>query len=92
MLWEDFVSNFDGIDICNRSRGVRDLYLDLHEDDGCRRHAGPAVGCAYGCFLYWCCCEGVRALYCGKVATKKTLEPHTGRDDGMLQSVAAWVV
>jgi hypothetical protein len=34
----------------------------------------------------------VRALYCGKVATKKTLEPHTGRDDGMLQSVAAWVV
>jgi calpain-15 len=88
MNWDDFIAHFNGLDVCNRSRGVRDLYLDLHEDDGCRRHnAGPAKGCAYGCFLYWFCCEGVKALYCGKVAGKQTLKPHGGHDDSMLSQM-----
>jgi calpain-15 len=88
MNWDDFIAHFNGLDVCNRSRGVRDLYLDLHEDDGCRRHnAGPAKGCAYGCFLYWFCCEGVKALYCGKVAGKQTVKPHGGHDDSMLSQM-----
>ena len=82
------MKHFNGLDICNRSRGVRDLYLDLHEDDGCQQHQlGPAKGCTYGCYRYWCCCQGVRALYCGKVAAKQTVKPSTGRDDGMLQQI-----
>ena len=66
--WSDFVQHFNSLDICNRSRGIRDLYLDLHESDGWKDCVGPAKGCLGGCLGYWLMCDGCKALYCGKDA------------------------
>jgi hypothetical protein len=45
----------------DRSRGIDDVRLDVHEDEGC---VGPTKGCAKGCLMYYCCCRGVAALCC----------------------------
>ncbi|KAJ1622984.1 hypothetical protein T492DRAFT_912944 [Pavlovales sp. CCMP2436] len=68
MQWEDFCAHWDHIEICDRSSGVRDLALDLNEEDGC---IGPTIGCVLGCGWYWACCQGLGALYC----------KHTGSDE-----------
>jgi hypothetical protein len=49
------------MDICHRSRGIRDVRLDIHEDDGC---IGPTKGCCIGCGQYYCCCKGCWRLCC----------------------------
>ncbi|KAG8464683.1 hypothetical protein KFE25_010051 [Diacronema lutheri] len=61
MSWDDFVLTWDHLEICDRSTGVRDLALDLNEEDGC---IGPTIGCMLGCSWYWFCCRGVAALSC----------------------------
>jgi calpain-15 len=54
MRWEDFALSFDSIDVCQRSTGLRDLNIDLHEADGCLRNcAGSCLGCCQGCGLCW---------------------------------------
>ena len=47
---------------------MRDLYLDLKEDDGCKDCLGPLKGCGGGCLSFWCACKGCKAIYCGKAA------------------------
>ena len=43
---EDFVEQFNNVDVCQRSKGVHDLYIDLHEGDGCLDQCmGPIMGC-----------------------------------------------
>lgn len=61
MSWADFTRTWDHLEVCDRSTGLRDLSLDLNEEDGC---VGPTVGCLLGCGFYWCCCAGVGALCC----------------------------
>ena len=61
MEWKDFRQHFQSIDVCHRSRSLRDVRLDIHEDDGCK---GPVLGCVRGCFGYYCLCKGCRALCC----------------------------
>ena len=92
MHWDDFSKHFNGLDICNRSRGVRDLYLDLYEEDSCPRHnIGPAKGCFFGCLKFWLCFAGCKALYCGKIADKKTAKPREGKDDDFLDHITVGV-
>ena len=51
---EDFVQQFDNVDVCQRSKGLHDLYIDLHENDGCLPHcSGPTKGCTWGCCKFW---------------------------------------
>ena len=87
MPWKEFIAHFNSVDICNRSRGVRDLFLDLKEDDGCQNCLGPLKGCATGCVSFWCWCKGVKALYCGKTASEQTLEMTKGKDDDLLDRI-----
>jgi calpain-15 len=61
MEWADFTKHFQNIDVCHRSKGLRDVRLDIHEDDGCR---GPVLGCIGGCCSYYCMCKGCVALCC----------------------------
>ena len=45
MEWGDFSATFSRIDFCNRSTGLRDLNLDVMEEDGC---VGACKGCCSG--------------------------------------------
>lgn len=52
---------FKNLDFCFRTTGWDDLELDIHEE---KPIIGPCWGCAEGCFSYWFCCKGMRALFC----------------------------
>lgn len=63
MNFTDFTEHFDQIDLCDRTTGFRDIYLDYHDDtQGC---AGPMMGCIKGCTKFWGLCEGCRATTFG---------------------------
>ena len=58
MDWKDFIEHFDDINVCQRSKGLHDLYIDLQEGDGCFTNlCGPTQGCAWGCCKFWCMCK-----------------------------------
>eukprot|EP01013_Petalomonas_cantuscygni_P043810 TRINITY_DN8485_c0_g1_i1.p1 TRINITY_DN8485_c0_g1~~TRINITY_DN8485_c0_g1_i1.p1 ORF type:complete len:529 (+),score=48.38 TRINITY_DN8485_c0_g1_i1:73-1659(+) len=59
---EDLVRMFDKLDICDRSTGLGNLHLDVHERLGC---CGPCCGCMKGCCCFWCGCRGLASLCCG---------------------------
>jgi len=61
MEWGDFRQHFQSIDVCHRSKSLRDVRLDIREDDGCK---GPILGCVAGCCSYYCLCKGCCALCC----------------------------
>ncbi|GFR49847.1 hypothetical protein Agub_g11947 [Astrephomene gubernaculifera] len=60
MEWKDVYTYYQSIDFCVRTTGFEDIALDLHEERPC---SGPMLGCLEGCFRYWFCCLGVRALF-----------------------------
>ena len=74
MELSDVVQHFRNFDICDRSRGLADLRLDVHEEMGCR---GPCYGLCAGCAKFWCRCRGVRRLICGHTSTGETREGRT---------------
>ena len=87
MEWNDFLKVFTKISFCNRSTGLRDLNLDVREDDGC---VGVCKGCMSGCCEYWCCCKGCKALYCDHKASYATMKlDGKGRDDDILDVLSA---
>ena len=65
--------------------------VDMHEADGWENAAGSCKGCMGGCLRFWCCCHGLKALYCGKMAKEPTLKPHKGRDDHLLAHISSEV-
>jgi len=70
MNWHDFQSIFTDVDICHRSTGIHDLVLDIHEECDL---VGPIIGCTKGCFNFWCCCKGCKAIYYPTTSKKETL-------------------
>jgi hypothetical protein len=30
------------------------------------------MGCMSGCGAFWCCCQGVRVIYCGNQTSEET--------------------
>ena len=66
MTYADFKSKFTIVHVCERST-KRDLRLDIHEDMGM---AGPAYGCATGCYDFWFRCHGVQKIIMGKDSLK----------------------
>merc|ERR1719238_622285 len=71
MSYEDFSENFSWVGICDRSIDADNLeYKVLGE----RTHLGPAKGCAKGCCIFWCTCEGYRRIYFPKKSEKETVE------------------
>lgn len=66
MVYEDFVERYNVLEFCLRSTGFDDVRLELHE---MHPVVGPCWGCLEGCFSYWCCCEGAKALFCGRKVT-----------------------
>lgn len=87
MDFEDFCRLFDKIDLCDRTVGVTDLYLDIKEDDGCCKKAfGPCMGCTSGCVVYWCCCKGCRVLYGGHDSQPSTRKPEIVAADDSVAS------
>lgn len=75
MCWEDFCENFTQLDICDRSTGVEELAIDLHEGEGC---LGPARGCVEGCFKFWCCCVSCKMFCFAHRSSDTTLNANGG--------------
>eukprot|EP00667_Euglena_gracilis_P022227 EG_transcript_24649 len=67
----DVVRHFRNFDVCDRTRDVNDLRLNIHEEKGC---PGPCYGCCGGCLRFWCQCRGCRRLICGHKSTGETRE------------------
>jgi calpain-15 len=70
MLWEDFVKHYNNIEVCDRKQSLRDLTLEVHEEDG---PCGICCGCVGGCCEYYCCCVGCHKLYCVRKPTPVTI-------------------
>jgi len=68
MSWDDFLKNFDGIDVCFVNRDLGRVQLDVIEEYSV---FGPFVGCIIGTLKYWICCSGVYHLWCAKSAEKQ---------------------
>ena len=78
MSSEDFFEIFDYITIGIRtSGGFGDIAFNPHEELLC---CGPCCGLLTGCFKFWCCCRGAKALFCAKSPDPRT--------DGNLPPVA----
>lgn len=75
MDFDDFSTNFSGIDIIDRSTGERDLALRIDEEQGC---FGPCCGCAIGCCQFWFCCKGCGILCCSRKADGVTRKGKRG--------------
>mmetsp|Transcript_30505 Transcript_30505/g.79897 ORF Transcript_30505/g.79897 Transcript_30505/m.79897 type:complete len:243 (-) Transcript_30505:78-806(-) len=71
MPYDEFWDRFGQIDLCDRSTGFGDLALDIDEAKG---FCGPARGCAWGCFKYWCMCKMCRASAFGHIGGEPVLE------------------
>eukprot|EP00301_Raphidiophrys_heterophryoidea_P002616 c11219_g2_i2.p1 GENE.c11219_g2_i2~~c11219_g2_i2.p1 ORF type:complete len:399 (+),score=90.53 c11219_g2_i2:361-1557(+) len=69
MSYDDFITMYTCVDVCDRDVDIKDLTLDRKEDTGC---FGIVGGCLVGVSKYWCCCEGCRFLYCGHVSSPDT--------------------
>eukprot|EP01083_Nonionella_stella_P056574 148888_1 len=72
--FNDFIALFDTIQICDRST-IQNLHLDVQEDYG---SCGVVKGCCGGCASYWCCCKGLREIYCGRVTSNQTVYNKVG--------------
>ncbi|KAG2499705.1 hypothetical protein HYH03_002640 [Edaphochlamys debaryana] len=60
MEWKDFCAHYNCLEFCSWSTGFDDIALDVHEE---HLICGPTWGCVEGCFKYWLCCLGIRALF-----------------------------
>jgi len=68
MSFADFIKFFNQISICDRNvRG--DLMLEFDEEAPI---CGPMVGCMKGCACFWCACQGIRTIYCGRGGSTET--------------------
>lgn len=74
MTYDDFWENFQQIDLCDRSTGFGDLAFSVDEQQG---FCGPARGCAWGCFKYWCMCKMCRATVFGHVGGEPLIDGKT---------------
>ena len=70
MEFSDFVATFQSVSVCSRTT-KGDLRLNAHEE---LPLVGPCVGCATGCFYFWCCCRGLRVVYCGEHSSEQLKE------------------
>jgi len=70
MAWEDFIATYNNIEVCDRKQSLRDLTLEVHEEDGA---CGVCCGCLGGCCEYYVCCVGCHKLYCTRKPTLETI-------------------
>lgn len=68
MLFDDFCDYFNQISICDRTT-KKDLTLHYDEDAPI---CGPLLGCAKGCAMFWCVCQGPLTIYCGHESSTDT--------------------
>ena len=71
MSWEDFVKYFDGLDVCFRTQGMRELQFEVAEECGA---CGPFVGGLYGIGRFFCLCQGLYKMWCVRKGTEEELE------------------
>ena len=71
MEFSEFKSFFNNVQVCDRTT-AEDIWLDVEEDSAI---CGPVIGCIGGCTSFWCCCMGVRTIYCGNVTKERTENP-----------------
>lgn len=70
MAWEDFIQQWDQLQIVDRSLDL-DM-LSLKPKDDSKRSVCKA--CSWGCFSYWCLCRGLRYMCCPKRSADKTVD------------------
>lgn len=81
MLWDDFIVHYNNVEVCDRKQSLKDLTLEVHEEDG---PCGVCCGCIGGFCTYYCCCVGCHKLYCVRKPSPITI----GQDEesGMRES------
>eukprot|EP00742_Colponemidia_sp_Colp-10_P021985 GILJ01025894.1.p1 GENE.GILJ01025894.1~~GILJ01025894.1.p1 ORF type:complete len:389 (-),score=12.38 GILJ01025894.1:7-1173(-) len=72
MCSKDFFDIFDYVTVGVRtSGGFGDIAYNPHEEWHC---CGPCCGLVRGCFKFWCCCYGCKALFCAQKGNTRTDE------------------
>lgn len=74
MSWEDFVQNWEKIGVVHRTVDINSLKINVKDDSSC----APVAGCFLGCGWFWCCCAGVRHLYCASRPSDETVKGSAG--------------
>lgn len=70
MSWEDYVKNWERIGVIDRTIDISSLGLTVYNDSMC----APVAACIKGCARFWCCCEGMRRLYCPHRSSDETIK------------------
>lgn len=71
MAWDDFKVYFDGIDVCFRTQGMRELHYEVAEEYGA---CGPVVGGLIGVGRFVCLCQGLYKMWCVREGTADELD------------------
>ena len=67
-----------GVQVCDRKQSLRDLTLQVHEEDG---PCGVCCGCFGGCCEYYVCCVGCHKLYCTRKPTNATIGSDEAKEE-----------
>jgi len=70
MSWEDYVANWERIGVIDRTIDITSMGLTVYNDSMC----APVAACIKGCARFWCCCEGMRRLYCPHRSSDETIK------------------
>jgi len=65
MEYCDFLNIFNVIEICDRTT-IQNLHLSVNEDAESKYKLGILKGFFAGCWHFWCCCHGMKYVYCGR--------------------------
>ena len=65
MEFDDFLRIFNVIEICDRTT-IQNLHLNVNEDAESKYKLGIVKGFFRGCWEFWCCCKGLKNVYCGR--------------------------
>jgi len=65
MQYSDFLQIFNVVEICDRTT-IQNLHLSTNEDNGSKYKLGILKGFVRGCWDFYCCCQGMKNVYCGR--------------------------
>jgi len=92
MAFDDFLKIYNVLEICDRTT-INNLHLNVNEDASSKYKLSILKGCMKGCFNFWCCCQGVKNVYCGRAESSTSVAnteskclsifcPHINQDQG----------
>jgi len=70
MSWADYCKNWSKIGVIDRTVDITTVSLAIFDDS----NWSPIAACIKGCCRFWCCCLGIKRLYCPHRSSDETVK------------------